>query len=88
MANRNTADKLPHSWAVDDWPVTVYPCRASRGRYVVRAHRDELISAGALVRVGRGLVVLGAGYSAWLVKQKSRVEGFEIAPNAEPHRST
>jgi hypothetical protein len=87
MANKVDAEKLPHSWAVDDWPVSVYPCRASRGRYIVRTHRAELVSAGALTRVGRGLVVLGAGYSAWLAKQRTRVEGFEIAPNFDRSKS-
>ena len=86
MANKTASEKLPHSWAVDDWPANVYPCRASRGRYIVRAHRNELVSAGALARVGRGLVVLGAGYSAWLARQQSRVEGFEIAPNIDGRR--
>jgi hypothetical protein len=44
-------------------------------------HRDELRDAGALTRIGRDLVILGAGYSAWLQKQVNRVDGFEIAPN-------
>jgi len=83
MATKTVADRLPHSWAVDDWPAHVYPCRPSRGRYIVRAHRDDLVSEGPLVRVGRGLVVLGAGYAAWLAKQKGRVQGFEIAPNVD-----
>jgi hypothetical protein len=72
---------VPHSWPIEDWPPNVYPCRASRGRYIVRAHRNELVAAGALTRIGRDLVVLGAGYSAWLAKQSSKVDGFEIAPN-------
>jgi hypothetical protein len=66
---------------MDEWPQTVYPHRASRGKYIVRAFRDELIAAGALTRIGRDLVVLGSGYSAWLSKQSSKVAGFAIAPN-------
>jgi hypothetical protein len=72
---------VPHSWSVPEWPRDVYPHSASRGRYVVRAFRDELVSAGALVRVGRDLVVMGASYSSWLTRQSSNVAGFEIAPN-------
>ena len=75
---------VPHSWALDEWPSTVYPHRPNRGKYVVRAHRDELIAAGALTRIGRDLVVLGTGYSAWLSKQSNKVDGFTIAPNRTP----
>ena len=79
---RPTSEKIPHSWACEDWPSSVYPGKPSRGRYIVRAHRDELVAAGALTRIGRDLVVIGSGYSAWLAKQGGRVRGFEIAPNA------
>ena len=84
MANKSTAEKIPHSWAVEDWPPSVYPCRASKGRYTIRANRDALVAAGALVRVGRDLVVIGPAYAAWLAKQGGRVASFEIAPNASP----
>jgi hypothetical protein len=84
MAMKATAEKIPHSWAVQDWPAHVYPHRESKGRYIVRAHKDELVAAGALTRIGRDLVVLGAGYSAWLAKQAHRVDGFAIAPNRSP----
>ena len=80
MAAKNL-DKIPHSWPIDEWPATIYPNRPTKGRYIVRAHRTELIAAGALVRVGRDLVVMGHGYCTWLAKQGARVEGFEIAPN-------
>jgi hypothetical protein len=59
----------------------VYPGVVSKGRYVVRAHRTELIAIGALVRIGRGLVVMGAAYSSWLSRQGERVRDFRIAPN-------
>ena len=75
---------IPHSWALDDWPPSVFPGRPSKARYVIRTHRDDLIAAGALTRIGRELVVLGAAYGAWLAKQRNRVEGFEIAANREP----
>jgi hypothetical protein len=76
-----TAAEIPHSWDVEHWPANVYPCRSSKGRYVLRQHREELIAAGVLSRVGRDLVILGAAYAAWLAKHRQSVEGFEIAPN-------
>jgi hypothetical protein len=81
MSNKASAERIPHSWAIDEWPQSVYPHRPSKAKYIIRAHRDELVTAGALSRVGRDLVVLGAGYSAWLAKQSNRVNGFQIAPN-------
>jgi len=81
MATKNLREKVPHSWAVEDWPSDVYPCRASKGRYIVRAHRDALVAAGALTRVGRDLVVIGTAYTSWLSKQGNRVSDFVIAPN-------
>ena len=84
MAARVAITPVPHSWSLPEWPRTVYPHSASRGRYVVRVFRDELVGAGALVRVGRDLVVMGASYSSWLSRKNSNVAGFEIAPNREP----
>jgi hypothetical protein len=81
-AKNSAAEKMPHSWTIDGWPSNVYPCTPSRARYIVRAHRDELIAARALSRVGRDLVVLGEGYGRWLAKRTAKVEGFDIAPNA------
>jgi hypothetical protein len=82
MAAKNSqAERAPHSWAIDQWPATVYPHTPSRARYIVRANRDELIAARALSRVGRDLVVLGEGYARWLAKRVAKVEGFDIAPN-------
>ncbi len=77
------AAPLPHSWPVSDWPPGVYPGRANSARWLVRSHRDELMACGALVRVGRELVVLGEGFARFLARKIDRVEGFEIAPNAE-----
>ena len=72
---------VPHSWAVTEWPQDIYPHNPSRGRYIIRAHRDELVAAGALTRIGRDLVIFGAGYNSWLRKQADKVAGFDIAPN-------
>ena len=79
--SRITRSTIPHSWCLTDWPVDVYPHQPSRARYLVRAHKQELLAQGALCRVGRELVVLGDRYSRWLERQASRVAGFECAAN-------
>jgi hypothetical protein len=82
MSKRISAAQLaPHSWAVTDWPAEVFPHSAAKGRYIVRSHRDKLVRAGALTRIGRELVVLGGPFSKWLESQSGRVDGFSIAPN-------
>jgi hypothetical protein len=53
---------LPYSWSMNGRPSDVYPGSASRGRYLVRVHREELKLAGALARVGRDLTILGKHY--------------------------
>lgn len=75
------AEIAPHSWCIEDWPPGVYPGSVSRGRYIVRAHRDELMAAGALARVGRELVVMGGRYAAWLERRAAKVPGYEVAAN-------
>jgi len=75
------AQPAPHSWAIESWPAFVYPHSPGKGRYLVRCNRTALVQAGALSRVGRDLVVLGAPFSRWLESQSNRVAGFEIAPN-------
>lgn len=72
---------MPQSWAVQHWPPDIYPGTPARGKYIVRQHRDELLAVGALVRIGRDLVVLGGPYVAWLAEQTDRVTDFQIAPN-------
>jgi hypothetical protein len=76
-----SAQPAPHSWDLEHWPPGVYPHTEGRARYVVRAHRDELLAAGAISRVGRELVVLGSRYARWLEGQSTRVPGYEIAAN-------
>lgn len=80
---KTQATATPHSWSIETWPTPVYPHEAKRARYLVRTRRNELMAAGALVRVGRELVVLGDRYSRWLERQASRVPDFEIAPNRD-----
>jgi hypothetical protein len=74
---------VPHSWPITLWPAEVYPNDPKKGRYIVRAHKKELVAAGALTRIGRDLVVFGAGYSKWLALQAGKVAGFEVAANRE-----
>jgi hypothetical protein len=77
------AQQAPHSWSLETWPSHVYPHTAGRGRYFVRANRTALLDAGALIRVGRDLVVLGEPYTRWLAAQAARVADFKIAPNRQ-----
>lgn len=77
MAN-NT---LPHSWNINAWPTDVYPGSRDKGRYLVRAQRDSLVREGALVRVGRELVIIGDRYARWLQKGAARVTAFECPAN-------
>lgn len=72
---------VPHSWSINRWPETVYPHGASKARWLVRSHRDELIQAGVLSRVGRELVVLGSRYSRWLESRTTEVPGYECSAN-------
>lgn len=72
----NAAEPAPHSWDLEHWPAHVYPHATGRARYLVRVHRDELLVAGALTRVGREFVVLGARYTRWLERQASGVSEF------------
>ena len=80
--SRNPVPAVPHSWSIADWPSSVYPNDPKRGRYLVREHKAELLASGALVRVGRELVIMGARYSKFLERQASRVPDFECAANA------
>jgi hypothetical protein len=80
------ADVAPHSWYVSRWTEHapgVVPNTTAAARHLVRCHRDELTAAGALTRVGRELVIMGAPYSAWLVKQRGRVADYELKMNAK-----
>jgi hypothetical protein len=72
---------MPHSWGVAHWPPHVYPGNPAAGRYLVRAHRDELGAYGALTRIGRDLVVLGEGFARFLAAKQDRVSGYQIAAN-------
>jgi hypothetical protein len=85
MSSKTTLVGLPHSFLLKDWDrfPGIAPGSTARGRKLVAFHRDELVAAGALVRLGRELVIMGGPYAAWLQRRSDRVAGFEIAPNAE-----
>ena len=46
---------------------------------MIRAHKDELILAGAITRVGREFVLFGNEYSKWLQSKKPKV--LDFVPN-------
>lgn len=80
MGKQVTATKYPQSWSTDAWPLGVFPRSSEQEdedainkiRWLVRSQRDELVEAGALVRIGRQLVILGPNYFAWLAKAKHK----------------
>ena len=74
---------LPHSWSLKDWPPPIYPNSSKKARYMVRANRDELTTAGALVRIGRELVVIGDRYMRWMAKKGIEVPGYECPDNKD-----
>lgn len=77
------AQLAPHSWSLDSWPSTVWPHSGERARYVVRTLKLELIDAGALTRVGKMLVFMGAGYTRFLQQRGAKVAKFDVAANRE-----
>lgn len=77
----NSAAELPHSWDLEGWPPSVFPGTTSRGRYIVRSHRDDLLKEGAIARVGREIVIFGARYARWLERRAADVPGYVPAPN-------
>src|SRR6516162_8095584 len=70
----------PQSWDLEHWPVHVYPHEKGRARYLIRAHKLELVAAGALARIGREFVIIGVPYVRWIQKQVTRAAVYDIAP--------
>jgi hypothetical protein len=81
MSRHSQTAAVPHSWNIKGWPDFVYPGSPSRGEYIVRMYKDDLMREGALARVGRELVVFGARYSRWLEKRAAEVPGYIAGPN-------
>jgi hypothetical protein len=86
-SSRQSAAMQP-SWSIDNWPPETWPNTVERARYVVRCYRSSLLEAGALSRVGREIIILGARYQRWLEKHSSNVPGYVIAPNATSPETT
>jgi hypothetical protein len=73
---------VPHSWSVAQWPASVFPGSAAKARYLIRAHKSELVTAGAIVRVGRELVTIGSKYIRWLETKASQVQDYQCTANS------
>jgi hypothetical protein len=79
------AGAYPFSWTLKNWPPDVFPGDARRGRSVLRQYQSDLLKAGAVTRIGKHLVIFGAGYEKFLKSQAHRVTQFSVAPNAPEH---
>lgn len=67
---------VAQSWDLSTWPPEIWPNDSKRAKWVLRSFRDELIAAGALARGGKGLIVLGRGYSRWLERRAAYVREY------------
>jgi hypothetical protein len=76
---------IPHDWTFGTWPGHVYPYNGSKARHLVRVNQSALLAAGALTRIGREIVVLGAGYLKWMASNAPRVIEFDVAANRPEH---
>lgn len=79
------AQAAPHSWPVSKWPAYVWPGDPIRGKRFCRTYVDDLVAAGALVRMGRDLVVMGGPFTQYMLKQTAAVKDFEVAANRQQH---
>lgn len=87
MKPAKTVVVIPHDWTFKRWPSDVYPYDGIKGRHLVNQNRERLVAAGALVRVGKTLVILSAGYFKWLRSNSVRVmiPEYEPAGNRPQH---
>jgi hypothetical protein len=69
-------------WNCANWPQHVYPHDPDSGRHLIRSRQDALLKAGALVREGRELVVIGHHYIAWLQSLSKGVREIDMPCNA------
>jgi hypothetical protein len=77
--SRAAAANVPHSWELDSWETIapdVWPHTTARAKWISRAYRKELIEAGALTRVGKTLIFMGAAYTRWLERRSRHVAEF------------
>lgn len=82
MSARHALPAMPHSWSVAQWPASVFPGSTAKARYLIRAHKSELVAAGAIVRVGRELVTIGAKYIRWLETKAHQVQDYHCTANS------
>jgi hypothetical protein len=78
-ARARNAASVPHSWELDSWETIapdVWPHTSTRAKWISKCYRKELIEAGALTRVGKTLVFLGAAYTRWLERRARHVVEF------------
>lgn len=69
---RDKAEPIPAAlafWGYSDWPALVYPHREGAARHLAQVHRDSLLRAGVLSRVGREVVWNGLRYAKWIERQ-------------------
>jgi hypothetical protein len=88
MSKNSPVLPTPQSWSLKTWKEQaphVWPGDGTRARMLVRLHRAELTSFGALTRIGRELVFIGVGYQKWLASNTSRVPGYEVPMNTQEH---
>jgi hypothetical protein len=78
---KSVADTL-NCWNIPNWPEEVYPHDPDSARHLVQSNRDKLVEAGALIRYGRELVVIGVPYVRWLATHTKGVADIEMACNA------
>ena len=74
-------DSKSSTWDVPGWPADTWPNDPHMARRILRIYRKELMSCGALARVGRGLIVFGDAYHRWLRSKASKVEGYTLPVN-------
>ena len=81
---KSSAVLLPHSWPMANWDTVaahVAPCSAKKAKYLYRMHRDELLAAGAVARIGRDIIFFGAQYEKFLKRGAARIPDYQIAAN-------
>ena len=78
---KQVVESIPPNWEISRWPANVFPHDATRAKSFVRRHHKELMACGAISRIGRFRVILGAGYAAFLAKGISRVDGYDMPAN-------
>lgn len=76
-------EALPHSFLLRDWEKVaphVAPNTLARAKHLVRSHRDELVSAGALTRIGRELYINAGPFVAWMFSAANKKQVADFQP--------